>query len=56
MLGAYGVEATLGRGFALVVDERGTVVRSVKSIAAGDRLSVRLDDGAAVVTVEEINA
>lgn len=52
VLGALGIEETLGRGFALVMDRRGRVVRSVTGLSAGDRLEVRLADGIVGVTVE----
>ena len=53
MLGTLGVDATLGRGFALVTDPAGRVVRAVDDVAEGDRLSVRLADGTVNVIVEE---
>ncbi len=56
MLAAIGVEPTLRRGFALVTDADGGVVRSVRAVAPGDRLDLRLADGTATVLVEETDA
>lgn len=44
----------LDRGFALVMDERGTLLRSTAQIAAGDRVTTRLSDGAFTSRVEDI--
>ena len=44
----------LSRGYCLTVDNEGAVVGSVKNLKKGDRLTVRLSDGSAVTTVEEI--
>ena len=44
----------LSRGYCLTVDNEGAVVGSVKKLKKGDRLTVRLSDGSAVTTVEEI--
>lgn len=52
VLGAIGVEETLARGFALVIDQQGRVVRSAAALAPGDRLEVRLADGTVPVTVD----
>ncbi|MFP5235349.1 MAG: exodeoxyribonuclease VII large subunit [Acidobacteriota bacterium] len=45
--------AVLDRGYALVLDECGTLVRSTAQIAAGDRVLTRLSDGAFTSRVEE---
>lgn len=45
----------LQRGFALLEDERGALVRSVDKMAAGSRLGVRLADGRAKVTVDAVS-
>lgn len=44
----------LSRGFALATDTEGSVVRSVKSLSAGDRLTLRLADGGAECMVQEV--
>ena len=48
---AIDLERTLGRGFAIVTTEDGTVVKSVVQVSAGDRLSIRLADGTVRVQV-----
>jgi exodeoxyribonuclease VII large subunit len=45
--------AVLDRGYALVLDEGGTVVRSAAQVSAGDRLTTRLSDGAFTSRVED---
>ena len=42
----------LERGYAFVTDSRGRIVRSVGSVAAGERMSLRLADGRVDVVVE----
>jgi exodeoxyribonuclease VII large subunit len=44
--------AVLERGYALVLDASGAVVRSVAQLAPGDRVSTRLADGAFTSRVE----
>ena len=44
----------LGRGYAVVGDQQGRVIRSVREIAPEDRLTVTLGDGSARCRVEEI--
>ena len=44
--------AVLDRGYALVLDEQGTVVRSAGQVVLGDRLVTRLADGAIISRVE----
>lgn len=46
--------AVLGRGYALAEDERGRLLRSSRAVAAGERVRVRLADGAVRCRVEEI--
>ena len=53
-LGAIGVGPTLRRGFALVTDAEGRVVRSREAVAVGDPLEIELADGTFGVRVEEI--
>ena len=48
--------AVLDRGYALVVDERGGVVRSAGELAAGDRVTARLARGSFTGRVEEIDS
>lgn len=38
-------EAILNRGYSIVYNEKGNVVKSVKSVAVGDELQVRVSDG-----------
>jgi len=45
--------AVLGRGYALVKSEQGRLVRAAREVSAGDRLSVRLAEGALRCRVEE---
>ncbi len=45
LVGAFGFENVLRRGFAIVRDPDGGIVRSVTSLAAGDDVTVRLADG-----------
>jgi exodeoxyribonuclease VII large subunit len=44
--------ATLDRGYAVVQDQRGDVIRDAAAVAAGDRLGVRLAAGRLDVTVD----
>ena len=53
MLSPYGV---LDRGYALVTDEKGSVVREAAALAKGARLDVRLSRGRVVTTVEKVEA
>ena len=53
MLSPYGV---LDRGYALVTDEKGAVVREAEGLAKGARLDVRLSRGRVVTTVERVEA
>ena len=43
----------LGRGYAMMTDQRGQVVRSVRDIQIDDDLSITLGDGTARCRVEE---
>jgi exodeoxyribonuclease VII large subunit len=45
--------ATIARGYAILQDDQGHVVRSVHAAAVGDRLEARLQDGALQLRVEE---
>jgi exodeoxyribonuclease VII large subunit len=44
--------AVLDRGYALVMDERGSVLRSAAQVSTGQRLLTRLADGAIISRVE----
>jgi exodeoxyribonuclease VII large subunit len=41
----------LDRGYALVLDQEGAVIRSARQIAAGDIITTRMSDGAFTSTV-----
>lgn len=43
--------ATLSRGYAIVRNEEGHIIRSVQNVVAADRLTVRVTDGTFAVTV-----
>jgi exodeoxyribonuclease VII large subunit len=45
--------AVLGRGYALAHDERGRLLRDARRVRVGDRLSLRLSEGALRCRVEE---
>ena len=45
----------LARGYSMASDRQGTLLRSVKQIKPGDRLTVRFADGSAAAVVEEVN-
>ena len=47
--------AVLERGYALVLDADGNVVRSTAAVTAGNRLTTRLADGAFISRVEAVN-
>ena len=46
--------AVLGRGYALAQDERGRVLRAAGAVRAGERVRVRLSEGALRCRVEEV--
>ena len=46
--------AVLSRGYAIATTEAGRAVRSVNEVAPGDRVSVRVHQGAFVASVLEI--
>jgi exodeoxyribonuclease VII large subunit len=48
--------AVLDRGYALIVSEDGSVIRSVSQVANGDRVKTRLSDGEFDGTVENIRS
>ena len=45
LLEALSYQATLARGFAVVRDEGGAILRSAKAVASGEHLTVTLGDG-----------
>lgn len=51
---AVDVEPTLRRGFAIVTDDGGELIRSIGQVSSGDRLAVRLADGTVRVVVENL--
>ncbi len=55
LLDAIGVDATLQRGFAVVTDEAGRVIRSARVVRGGQTLRVRLADGTFTVEVSTSN-
>ena len=44
----------LSRGYSMTFDAQGYVVRSVRTLSCGDRITVRLADGRASAEVREI--
>ncbi|HEY5971568.1 MAG TPA: exodeoxyribonuclease VII large subunit [Pseudoxanthomonas sp.] len=48
--------ATIARGYSILQDDAGRIVRSVRETAPGDRLDARLHDGTLKVRVEESDA
>ena len=55
-LRAVAPQATLERGYAIVIDERGMAVRDAAAIAAGERVDLRLARGGAGARIEEVRA
>ena len=55
MLDAMSPLKVLARGYSMASDGQGTLLRSVKQIKPGDRLTVRFADGSAAAVVEEVN-
>jgi exodeoxyribonuclease VII large subunit len=53
-LAALSPRATLGRGYSIVTDAGGRVVRSASGVAAGDRLTIELPDGAVDATASDV--
>jgi exodeoxyribonuclease VII large subunit len=46
--------AVLGRGYALAQDARGKLLRSSRTVSVGERVRVRLSEGALRCRVEEV--
>ena len=55
-LRAVGPQATLERGYAIVIDERGQAVRDAAALTAGDPVDLRLARGGADARIEEVRA
>ena len=53
-LGQLNPESVLGRGYSLVRDAEGRIVRQADNLSAGDRLEIRFASGAADVSVERV--
>jgi exodeoxyribonuclease VII large subunit len=55
LLETLGPTSTLKRGYAIITDKTGSVVRSTNQTTLGERLDITLDDGQVGATVDEIN-
>ena len=55
LLETLGPTSTLKRGYAIITDKTGSVVRSTKQTTLGEHLDITLDDGQVGATVDEIN-
>jgi exodeoxyribonuclease VII large subunit len=55
-LRAVAPQATLERGYAIVIDRGGHAVRDAETLAAGERVDLRLARGAAGALIEEVRA
>jgi exodeoxyribonuclease VII large subunit len=55
-LRAVAPQATLERGYAIVIDDRGHAVRDGAALAAGERVDLRLARGGAGARIEEVRA
>jgi exodeoxyribonuclease VII large subunit len=55
-LRAVAPQATLERGYAIVMDERGLAVRDAAAITPGERVDLRLARGGAGARIEEVRA
>ena len=54
LLETLGPSATLKRGYAIITDENGKVVRSTAQAAQGDHVELKLEDGRLQATVDKI--
>ena len=45
----------LGRGYSVVKNQEGRLVRSVKQIQAGQNLNIQFEDGQAKALIQEVN-
>ena len=55
-LRAVAPQATLERGYAIVIDDGGAAVRDAAALAAGERVDLRLARGGAGARIEEVRA
>jgi exodeoxyribonuclease VII large subunit len=55
-LRAVAPQATLERGYAIVIDEHGRAVREAAAITPGERVDLRLARGGAAARIEEVRA
>ncbi len=55
-LRAVGPQATLERGYAIVIDDGGHAVRDSAALTAGERVELRLARGGAGALIEEVRA
>ena len=55
LLASLGPENTLSRGYAIVQDGQGNVLRSASQTAQGEQVNIRLASGRVFATVDEIN-
>ena len=54
-MNALSPERLLKRGFALITDEKGNSIYSVKNVKEKDKLLVQLSDGKITAEVDSIN-
>jgi len=47
--------ATLGRGYAIVRDEQGNIIRNAPDVAAGDRISAHVANGMFTAEIKSVN-
>jgi exodeoxyribonuclease VII large subunit len=55
LLASLGPENTLSRGYAIVQDGQGNVLRSASQTAQGEQVNIRLASGRVSATVDETN-
>ena len=55
-LRAVAPQATLERGYAIVIDDRGHAVRDAAALAPGEQVDLRLARGGAAARIEEVRA
>ena len=55
LLETLGPTSTLKRGYAIITDKTGSVIRSTTQTTLGERLDITLDDGQVGATVDEVN-
>ncbi|MDX6597746.1 MAG: exodeoxyribonuclease large subunit [Gaiellales bacterium] len=55
-LRAVAPQATLERGYAIVIDDGGAAVRDAAALAPGEQVDLRLGRGAATARIEEVRA